>query len=595
MDTIVTLVSFAVVTGLVALGTWLLVRRTNSETTTSHFLAGRSLGAIYIAGSLLLTNLSTEQLVGLNGGAFSDGLSVMAWEVVSVLSLVLMAVFFLPKFLRSGISTVPQFLELRFDHGTQVICNLIFLVAYTAVLLPIVLYTGATCLNGIVDVQGLTGIASERGTLWLTVWVVGLAGAFYAIFGGMRGVAVSDTLNGVLLLSGGFMIVWFGLAAVGKEQGVLAGLNTVMTAHPEKFNSLGTAQQSVPFSTLFTGVILLTTFYWCTNQQIIQRTFAAKNLAEGQKGVLLTGALKLLGPLYLVLPGIIALHLYADRGIKPDHAYGTLVRDVLPAPLTGFFLAAMVGAVLSSFCSALNSTATLFSLGIYKGLLRKDASEPQMVGAGRKFQWVVAIVSMCVAPLLLQDPVPQVPGQPVERVPGIFEYLQKMNGMYFIPILSVVLMGLLVRRMPSSAAKFGLVGGFAAIAIGYFVPMIPREVDEKLVPLAEAYNGLHFLGAVFAGLCATMLAITMWRPRSEPWVHHHSGDVELTPWRWLKPAAVALVVIVLAIYAWFADFAALRAQSATAPAAPAVPEPGVPVPAAEPAGAPPAASPTVPR
>lgn len=566
MDTIITFVSFAVVTGLVALGTWLLVRKTGTDTTTSHFLAGRSLGAIYIAGSLLLTNLSTEQLVGLNGDAFTDGLSVMAWEVVSVISLVLMALFFLPKFLRSGISTVPQFLELRFDHTTQVICNLIFLVAYTAVLLPIVLYTGATCLNGIVDLQGLTGITSEKVALWLTVWVVGLSGAFYAIFGGMRGVAVSDTLNGVLLLTGGFMIVGFGLAAAGKGEGMMAGLDIVMRAHPERFNSLGGPEQKVPFFTLFTGVFLLCTFYWCTNQQIIQRTFAAKNLAEGQKGVLLTGALKLLGPFYLVLPGIIAMHLYANQGIKSDHAYGTLVRDVLPAPLTGFFLAAMVGAVLSSFCSALNSTATLFSLGIYKGMWRKDAGEHDTVQAGKRFSWVVAIVAMCVAPLLIGRD-------------SIFGYLQKMNGMYFIPIFSVVLMGLLLRRMPASAAKFGLIGGFLAIAIGYFVPMIPQDVkgEQVLLPFADVYNGFHFLGAVFAGLCATMFAITKLRPRGEAWVHEHSGDVELTPWRWAKPAAAALIIIVLTIYACFADFSVVTRKPAptaavVAPAAPATPD-----------------------
>jgi SSS family solute:Na+ symporter len=551
MDTIITFVSFAVVTGLVALGTWLLVRKTGSDTTTSHFLAGRSLGAIYIAGSLLLTNLSTEQLVGLNGGAFKDGLSVMAWEIISVISLVLMALWFLPKFLRSGISTVPQFLELRFDHGTQVICNLIFLVAYAAVLLPIVLYTGATGLNGIIDVQGLTGIASEKGALWLTVWVVGLFGAFYAIFGGMRGVAVSDTLNGVLLLSGGFMIVWFGLGAAGKGEGVVAGINAVMRAHPEKLNSLGGAEQSVPFSTLFTGVILLTTFYWCTNQQIIQRTFAAKNLAEGQKGVLLTGALKLLGPLYLVLPGIIALHLYADRGLQPDHAYGTLVREVLPAPLTGFFLAAMVGAVLSSFCSALNSTATLFSLGVYQGLWRKDASEHQMVAAGRRFSWVVAIVSMCVAPLLMGKT-------------SIFAYLQDMNALYFIPILSVMVLGLLVRRMPALAAKTGLLLGVALIALGYFVPALNELVVKPI-------GGLHFIACVFALNILVMLAITAVRPRAEPWVHHHSGEVELTPWRWVKPAGVALLLIVLAIYACFADFSVIK--RAPAPAAPAAASP----------------------
>ena len=153
-----------------------------------------------------MTNLSTEQMVGLNGAAFTDGLSVMAWEVVAVVALVLLALFFLPRFLRSGIATVPQLLEIRFDHGTQLICNIIFLIAYAVILLPIVLYSGAIGLQGMLDLQGLTGIESSSFLLWATVWIVGLIGAVYALFGGLRTVAVSDTLNGVGLLIGGFLI-----------------------------------------------------------------------------------------------------------------------------------------------------------------------------------------------------------------------------------------------------------------------------------------------------------------------------------------------------------------------------------------------------
>jgi solute:Na+ symporter, SSS family len=557
MDTAFTLISFFIVTSLVGLGTFLIVRRQKHDTSTGYFLAGRSLGAIYIAFSLLLTNLSTEQLVGLNGAAFTDGLSVMAWEVVSVLSLVMMALFFLPKFLRSGISTVPQFLELRFDHTTQVICNLIFLIAYTVILLPIVLYTGALGLNTIVDVKGLFGFSSDTAALWFSVWLVGIIGSIYAIFGGMRGIAVSDTFNGVLLLVGGFLIVWFGLDAAGKGAGVVAGINNITTAHPEKFNSLGGPHQSVPFFSLFTGVILLTTFYWCTNQQIIQRTFAAHNRAAGEKGVLLTGALKLLGPLYLVLPGIIAFYLFAGSHpeLKPDQAYGLLVKSVLPPWLTGFFLAAMAGAVLSSFCGALNSTSTLFSLGIYRGLLRKDASELDVVKAGKTFSTVVAIISMVVAPLLVgQD--------------SIFGYLQKMNGLYFIPIFSVVLMGLLLRRMPASAAKVGLSLGVIIIAAGYFIPALDQRVTN--------FGGFHFLGVVFLLLCSIMGLMTVLAPRAEAWVHEHSGDVEMTSWRWTKPVAALLVVTVLGIYAWFADFSVVFEKPAAAPATAVAPVPEAP-------------------
>lgn len=151
-----------------------------------------------------------------------------------------------------------------------------------------------------------------------------------------------------------------------NENGVFPALAELKESYPEKFNSLGSAESSVPFSTLFTGVLLINLFYWTTNQQIIQRTFGANSLKEGQKGVLIAGIFKILAPIILVLPGIIAFHLYAETGeIKPDQAYGMLVRDVLPAPLTGFFAAVIVGAILSSFNSALNSTATLFSLGVF--------------------------------------------------------------------------------------------------------------------------------------------------------------------------------------------------------------------------------------
>ena len=234
LDEFVTIGSFFFFTGMVALLTWLITRRDDTSNSTGFFLAGRSLTFPLIAGSLLLTNLSTEQMVGLNGDAFTDGLSVMAWEVVAVVALVAMALFFLPRFLKSGIATVPQFLSLRFGKSTELICNIIFLMAYAVVLLPIVLFTGATGLAGALDLQSLTGIASDTSLLWLTVWAVGIVGSVYALFGGLRTVAVSDTLNGIGLLTGGFLIVYFGLNAVSDGAGMIEGWQTLLEAHPEK-------------------------------------------------------------------------------------------------------------------------------------------------------------------------------------------------------------------------------------------------------------------------------------------------------------------------------------------------------------------------
>ncbi|WP_110600736.1 solute:sodium symporter family transporter [Salinicola lusitanus] len=526
-----TLISFLFFTGLVALITWRITHRDDLSNTRGYFLAGRSLSFPLIAGSLLMTNLSTEQMVGLNGAAFSDGLSVMAWEVVAVVALVLLALFFLPRFLRSGIATVPQLLQERFGPTTQLICNVIFLVAYAVILLPIILYSGAVGLQGMLDLPVLTGIESSTTLLWLTVWVVGIIGAIYALFGGLRTVAVSDTINAIGLLVGGFLIVYLGLNAAGDGNGIAAGWQAIQQAQPDRLNSLGRPDQQVPWPTLFTGVFLINLFYWSTNQQIIQRTFAARSLSEGQKGVLLTGFLKLLGPLYLVLPGIIAYQLYADEGIAGDQAYGYLVFHLLPPWLTGFFAAVMVGAILSSFNSALNSTTTLFSLGIYKGIFKKEASEQQVVNAGKTFGWVMAVAAMVIAPLLAgQD--------------SLFDYLQTMNAIYFIPILAVVIVGLLTKRVPESAAIFGLVGGIVLIAAGYFVPPFNG--------ILEITNQYHFVAGVFVVLVLGMLLIGKIAPRREAWVHEDAKAVDLTPWKGAVPIAIVLLILVFAIYFAFA-------------------------------------------
>jgi SSS family solute:Na+ symporter len=288
----------------------------------------------------------------------------------------------------------------------------------------------------------------------------------------------------------------------------------------------------VPFSTLFSGVVLLNLFYWCSNQQIIQRAFAARSLKEGQQGVLLAALFKILAPLILVIPGIAAFHLFAGEDLKGVNAYGRLVREVLPTPLAGFFAAAVVGAVLSSFNSVLNSTATLFSLGLSRHVLHPGATDMQTIRAGQVFGLAVAVGAMLGAPLLA--------GQK-----SIFDYLQKMNGLYFIPLFSVMLVGMFTRRVPAEAANVALVGGFAVIAAGYFVP-----------PLTEYVNRLHqfhFLGLTFVALIAVMAVIGRLRPRAEPWRQKEAHAVDLTPWRFARPVGLVLVAAVIALYIAFAD------------------------------------------
>jgi len=363
------ILTFLGFTLLVAIISYLATRKTNESSSDGYFLGGRSLTGVVIAGSLLLTNLSTEQIVGLNGAAFKEGILVMAWETLAALAMVITAVFLLPRYLKGGITTVPQFLEKRYDNATKTITSGLFLSGYVVVLLPIVLYSGALAINTMFDVPELLGV-SENSALWITVWGIGIIGSIYAIFGGLKAVAVSDLINAIGLLIGGLMIPVFGLWAIG-DGSLSEGISTLINTHPEKFKSMGGPSASVPFGTIFTGMMLVQLFYWGTNQAIIQRALGAKNLKEGQKGLLLASFIKILGPLIVVLPGVIAFHMFGETLDNPDQAYPMLVTKVLPATLVGFFAAVLFGAILSSFNSALNSSVTLFGIDILQVTYKK--------------------------------------------------------------------------------------------------------------------------------------------------------------------------------------------------------------------------------
>ncbi len=317
---------------------------------------------------------------------------------------------------------------------------------------------------------------------------------------------------------------------------MMAGVDRLANTQSERFNSIGPADSTVPFGTVFTGIVLLHLFYWTTNQQIIQRTLGARSLAEGQKGVILTAFFKLLGPLYLVLPGMIALAVFAEEKIDAVDSYGMLVNRVLPDPLTGFFAAVMIGAILSSFNSVLNSSCTVFSLGLYKSILKKDATEQQVVRAGKWFGWTVTFAAMIIAPLLANQD-------------SIFGYLQKMNGMYAIPIFSVVVIGMTTRRVPAIAATTALISGLTIIAFGYFVPPFNQILDFV--------HNFHFVAIVFAFLIAWMLLIGAILPRETEWIHEDANVVDMTPWKHAGLCAAILVLCVLTIYAIFADLSVL--------------------------------------
>jgi len=533
------IIAFLIFTGLVGFFSWRATRRDNHSTSTGYFLAGRSLPWIVVGGSLLLTNLSTEQLVGLNGGAFANGMQVMAWEVWSSIAIVLMALVFLPRYLKGGVATVSLFLERRYSKAVGTAVSVLLLLSLLTNLLPFVLYSGALFMIKVFNIEQILNV-SQSSALWITVIALGVVGSLYAIFGGLKAVAISDTFNGIGLLIGGLLIPVLGLIVLGNELGggggFGSGISYLTENHRERLSPIGKEDENIPFSTLFTGMLLITTYYWCTNQAIVQRTFASKSLAEGQKGVLFAAGMKLLGPLYLVLPGIIAWHMFGDT-IKPDDSYGALVDKVLPAPLVGFFAAVIFGAILSSFNSSLNSAATLFSIDIYKGWIKKEATDEQMVKAGKFFGIVVALGAIGLAPMIevLKE----------KGFDGLFDLMKNLAALYNIPLLAVVLMGIFNKRVTSAGAMAAIIIGF--VFWGYF------GLYKENNLFGHGMHWLHLAAINFVLISAIMIVMAKINPREKAYEQTYTNDVDITPWKGAKACGIIILVLIALMY-WAMSF-----------------------------------------
>ncbi len=534
MNTI-SIVTFILATGSVALFTYRIVigMKKSDNVTEEYFTGGRALAWPMVAGSLLLTNLSTEQLVGLNGSVFGDKALVgLAWEALAAFAMIATALVFLPRYLASGFTTTPAFLEKRFDKMTRSMVSGLFLFGYVTVLLPVVLYTGSLALIGMFDLNL---------SLWFVVSTIGVLGSAYAIFGGLKSVAVSDTLNGIGLLVGGLTIPILGLYALG-DGSFFEGFNILGTNNPEYLAVLTNTNVdgnvvSVPWPTLFTGMMFIQVFYWSTNQVIVQRAMAAKSLAEGQKGVLFASAMKLVGPLLLCLPGIIALHMTDLNIDKQDQVYGAVVRHVLPDWSLGLFAAVLMGSILSSFNSALNSASTLFSLQFYKGYINKEASGEQIVAVGKKFGILLAIASIFIAPML-------------DQMQSIFEYLQKVNGLYSVPIIGIFLLGITTKHVPAIAAKVGMIVGMLFYAFFSFVNI--KDVPTFFADGAGELHWLHGYFISFIVAIALMLLIGKIKPKSEEEIaisdERVPAPVDMTPWTNAKNVSIAIMATTLGIY-----------------------------------------------
>ena len=478
------------------------------ENSEDYFLAGRGLNWWLIGFSLIASNISTEHFVGMAGEGFGEaGLAIASYEWIAAITLVVVALFLLPLFLRIGICTMPEFLEHRYGAGPRALMAAYMLVAYVGVAIAAVLYAGAI---GLKTIFGMDIVPA--------IWLIGVLAGAYTIYGGLKAVVWSDLLQGGALLLGGAVVMIIGFSKVG-------GVEQFMTQNRDKLHMVLPADHSaIPWTALLLGIWIPNFFYWGFNQFITQRTLGAKSLAQGQKGIVLAAFIKLIIPFIIIFPGIMAFQLYQDQITDKDQAYAVLIKNALPAGLRGILFAALFGAVMSSLDSMLNSASTIFTMDLYKRHLNPGADTRRLLKIGRIATGALVIVGCLIGPL-------------PARFGGVFEYIQKIWGFISPGIVTVFVFGLIFRRAPSSAAS-------AAMIIG--VP-----VYGLLLWLMPEVAFLNHMAITFAVLIVVMGVVTIAKPLLTPVAFETTSNIDLTPSRSARWFGVVVTVLTVALYACF--------------------------------------------
>ena len=449
-------------------------RVTSGETAEKElFLAGGGLTWLFVAGSITLTNLSTEQLVGMNG----NQMFLLAWwEISGFIGLMMLAYIFVPIYYRNNCTTVTELLEKRYNGGSiRTVISMLFLLGNILIYLPAALYSGSLFLKSMFGVE------------WPLIWFaapMAIIAAIYTITGGLRAVAVMDTYSGIGVLAIALLIVVLALAAVNFD---LSGVPA------ERLSMIGAKDSPIPIHTLFTGMLFIQIFYWSTNQNITQKAMTAPNVKEAQKGVLAAAVVRILIiPAIVVIPGVVAYKLFGNLG---DQSYGRIVAHVLPSWLSGAFAAMMAAAVIAHTAAILNSSVALYAVDFHNKFL-----------SPAKDQWKLAAV---VSVLLTITSILIVPA--FENATSIINLLQELNGLLSMPILSAFIAGLLFRNVDARAAVAGLLYGVCAYALHNFILYKPDTIYAGETWYQHVgLGGLHYIDVmVFVLFSSVAIALTV--------------------------------------------------------------------------------------
>ena len=476
-------------TVILGIGLWVSRdKKGKQKNAEDYFLASKSLPWWAVGASLIAANISAEQFIGMSGSGFALGLAIASYEWMAAITLLVVGKYFLPIFIEKGLYTIPEFIEKRYSTNLKTILAIFWIALFVFVNLTTVLFLGGKALDTIIGV-------GDGSILLNSIIGLGLFAAAYSLWGGLASVAWTDVIQVVILIFGGLLMTYFALANVTDTASFIDGMKYVYEKAPERFSMIlskgeiikpngGDAWWDLPgLAVLIGGMWVANLYYWGFNQYIIQRTLAAKSLAEGQKGIVFAAFLKLIIPVIVVLPGIIAYVMNIDdngvltaTSVDPgfigaagnfanDNAAPWLIKNFIPAGVKGLILAALAAAIVSSLASMLNSTSTIFTMDIYKSHFNKNASDAKMVSVGRIAAVVALITAIIIAPQL-------------GSLGQVFIFIQEYTGVVSPGILAIFLMGLFYKKATNNAAIWGAI---LSIPIAMYFKVAPKGWNDASI------------------------------------------------------------------------------------------------------------------
>ena len=482
-----------------------------NKSAEDYFLAGKSLPWWAIGASLIAANISAEQFIGMSGSGFALGLAIASYEWMAAITLLVVGKYFLPIFIEKGLYTIPEFIEKRFSSNLKTILAVFWIALFVFVNLTTVLFLGGKALDTILG-------SGDGSILFNSIVGLALFAAAYSLWGGLAAVAWTDVVQVILLIIGGLLMTYFALSNVTDSGNFIDGLVHVYNTAPERFSMILSKGEIITpngrdawwdlpgLAVLIGGMWVANLYYWGFNQYIIQRTLAAKSLKEGQKGIAFAAFLKLIIPVIVVLPGIIAYVMNVDPAtgslnmdllgsegflgtsgnVANDNAAPWLIKNYIPVGLKGLILAALAAAIVSSLASMVNSTSTIFTMDIYKSLINKQANDVKMVLVGSLTGLIALIIATLIAPKL-------------GSLGQVFQFIQEYTGVVSPGILAVFLMGLFYKKATNNASIWGVI---SSIPIAMYFKVAPNGWSDSIF-----FVNLPFMHQMMLTCIGTLLVI----------------------------------------------------------------------------------------